>query len=130
MRGLAEALGLEWNPTMGDTLNLTRPEGCEKIPGPPVPKGKEAFWYGKSHTEETKEKNRRAHLGLKKSEEEKAAKRAYKHTEAARLNITKNHVGMKGKSHTAESKQKMGAAFAGKSWKKDPVTGKRIWIGV
>ena len=131
---LAEALGLEWRPEMDVAYDPTPPVGVKRASTKDiVPRGEEAFWFGRRHTPEQIEANRKAHLGLKKSEVEKAAKRRYKHTDKARLNISKNHAfknGRPGHSERMSGERNPGVMLRGKTWKKDPVTGKRIWIGV
>ena len=74
-----------------------------------------------------------ANTGKKLSEEHKQKIRSYRHTEQARLNIKKNHAfknGRPGHSERMSGDKNPGIVYKGKSWKKDPTTGKRIWIGV
>ena len=94
--------------------------------------------------------------GTKLSEERKAARRAYRHTEGAKRKIGMANIRIHtGKKHSEQAREKMrishlgitlteehkknisisltgelnpGIKYRGKSWIKDPITNKRIWI--
>ena len=55
------------------------------------------------------------------------AHKGKKHSKETKKKISESHIGMKGKHHSEETKIKLSKAIKGKNWKKDPITGKRIW---
>ena len=69
-------------------------------------------FYGKHHTEESKEKNRQAHLGKPLSEETKAKLRGKHHSEETRAKMSESH---KGKKLSPETCAKISAAKSGKN---------------
>jgi group I intron endonuclease len=81
---------------------------------------------------ETKEKMRKSKLGVKLTEEHKSKIRAYKHTDSARINISRNHGFKSGRPGHGDKlrefyKNNPNKSMAGKYWVKD-ITGKRVWV--
>ncbi len=113
---------------------IVLPEGVTRLPGPPVPSGQDSYWYGRKHSPESIEANRQWHLGRRHTEEHNAKIRDYRHTKEAKLNIRENHHfaknGRLGHGNVMREfyKQHPEMSSVGKTWKKDPITGKRIWM--
>jgi len=82
---------------------------------------------------EVKEKMRQAKLGTQHTEEHKAKIRAFRHSEETKLNMSKNHAFKNGRPGHGDVvrefyKNNPNKSNAGKTWKKDPITGKRVWV--
>ena len=131
-RELCKALGLVYRQEFDVPYDNTIPDDAIDHFAPPVLRGKDAFWYGKTHSPESKNKMRKAKVGLKHTEEHKAKIRSFRHSEEAKMNISKNHAfksGRPGHSERMTGDRNPGIIYKGKSWKIDQTTGKRIWIG-
>ncbi len=95
-----------------------------------------SFWKGKKLSPETVKKLSVSHLGYKHSEEAKALRRAYRHTDEAKKKIGIASLGNKnmlGKKLSVESKNKISEALAGEKcykWKGDDVgyVGLHAWV--
>lgn len=82
-------------------------------------KGKKNPFYEKQHSEETKQKMKKNHIGMKSKH----------HTEESKKKMRTNHIGMIGKHHTEESKRKISNAKEGANI--DKLRGKNnpMWKG-
>jgi hypothetical protein len=126
-KALCEKLGVVWRPEIDSIFDEKFiPDGTHASTKNVVPRGKDAYWYGKTMSHEIKQKISDTKTGTKLSEETKQKIRSYRHTDNAKLNISKNHKGMLGKQHSLESRMKQSIATSKKGWKIDPNTGKRI----
>ena len=122
-------MGIEWNFLMDIPFDDSIPEDAVFSYGNGP--GELAYWYGKNHNQETIRKISEAKKGTKLTEEHKQKIRAYRHTDEARLNIKKNHAfrdGRAGHSERMSGNKNPGVVYRGKSWIKDPISGKRIWV--